>query len=267
MNETDRLRAAIRATEPDDRGRFDVDTIMRQGRRLRRRRRVVRGGAALLSVIVVAVGVAAVLRQPDPFERSAQPAATSSTATTVTEPTVGAATPPPARPPIGTVLSTGIRYGGDERVFYFVAVDVPRAPEVTIGLVAGRRSVTGALTVDYLVNDVEGSDRRPGFHELGYEPSAQLLPDDPVPTFGYFVGPATRIIGSVGGQRMDAELARWSEDADVVVFWFHPQVLRPGQRLDGILAWDAPGAGGGCGPPAPASVARIEPSRICITRK
>ncbi|WP_327038350.1 hypothetical protein [Micromonospora maris] len=242
MNETDRLRAAIRATEPDGRGRFDVDTIMRQGRRLRRRRRVVRGGAALLSVVVVAVGVAAaVLRQPDPSERGAPPATTSSTAAKVTEPTVGAATPPPAPPPIGTVLSTGIRYGGDERVFYFVEVDVPRAPEVTIGLVAGRRSATGALNVDYLINDVEGSDRRPGFHEIGYEPSAQLLPDDPVPTFGYFVGPATRIIGSVGGQRLKAELATWSEDDDVVVFWFHPQVLRPGQRLDGILAWDAQG--------------------------
>ncbi|MGV9804650.1 hypothetical protein, partial [Micromonospora chersina] len=148
-------------------------------------------------------------------------------------------TEPPARP-VGAVVGSGIRYGADERVFYVVSVDVPELPGVTIGLVAGRRSPTGELTTDYLVNDVEGTDRRPGFHQIGYD--QQRVPTDaPVPTFGYFVGPAARIVGTVDGRHVEARLARWSEDPRLVIFWFDPGVLTPGTPLDGIVARDARG--------------------------
>ncbi|TCB97148.1 hypothetical protein E0H26_12720 [Micromonospora zingiberis] len=238
MNETDRLRAAIRATEPEGWGQFDVEAIMREGRRLRYRRRAVAGAGVMLSVAVAAVGVLVVLRQPGPVEPGVPPVVTA----TATTPGAGSTvdpTGPPEKPALGEVLGTGIWYGGDERVFYFVPVEVPRAAGVTIGLVAGRRSPDGRLTADFLLNDFEGSDRRPGFHQIGYEPSAVVVPADPVPTFGYFVGPAARIVGSVGKRPVAAQLSRWSEDSDVVIFWFHPKSLPPGQRLDGILAWDA----------------------------
>ncbi|RIV39996.1 hypothetical protein [Micromonospora radicis] len=244
MNDTDRLRAALRASEPEGRGRFDVDTIMREGRRRRHRRRAVRGAVVVLSVAVVAAGVLAVLRRPVSIDPAAVPA--PQVTVTVGTPTAGppasaepTATEPPGKPPIGEVVATGLRYGADEMVFYFVPVSVPGAPEVTIGLVAGRRTPDGELVAEYLANDVEGSDRRPGFHQIGYEPSTEPLPADPVPTFGYFVGPAVRIVGRVGKVSVPAKLARWSEDPDVVIFWFPPQSLSPGQRLDGILAWDA----------------------------
>ncbi|MEV2237166.1 hypothetical protein [Micromonospora sp. NPDC049891] len=241
MNEVERLRAAMRATEPDRWESLDLDAVMRQGRSLRRRRRAAAGGAAVLSVTLVVVGVTAGVRFVSPPGQLPPPAPA-----VTAPPTSAPVTSPPAhdtesRTPIGEVVSSGIRYGTEERVFYLVPVDLPAVPEVTIGLVAGRRLADGTLIADYLVNDVEGSDRRPGFHEIGYESSPAAPTYAPVPTFGYFVGPADRIIGTVDGRRVTARLARWSVDTDVVIFWFDPQTVKPGRRLDGIVARDVRG--------------------------
>ncbi|WP_240944465.1 hypothetical protein [Micromonospora thermarum] len=62
-----------------------------------------------------------------------------------------------------------------------------------------------------------------------------------MPTFGYFVGPAKRIVGTVDGRQATARLAQWSRDPQVVIFWFDPQQLAPGTPLDGIVAHDARG--------------------------
>lgn len=256
MNETERLREAMRATEQAQRHQFDVELIMRKGRRLRYRRRAAQGGMLLASAAIV-VGFALGLRPGGPpVEPAAEPTATANRPAVDTPRPSALDTPPPtlavpptpvAPPtsavpqPVGEPVTTGIRYGDDERVFYFVAVDLPHAPDVTIGLVAGRRSPDGALIADHLLNDVEGDDRRPGFHEIGYEPSEQMPPATAVPTFGYFVGPAARIDGVVDGHHVAARLAYWSLDPDVVIFWFDPQALTPGQRLDGVVAYDAQG--------------------------
>ncbi|MGV9982220.1 hypothetical protein ACWDUH_31635 [Micromonospora wenchangensis] len=106
---------------------------------------------------------------------------------------------------------------------------------------AGRRTPAGELTNDIVINDVQGSDRRPGFHEIGYDDTTPSDDRPPVPTFGYFVGPATRIVGTAGGRQVDARLARWSTDPELVVFWFDPVDLTPGVRLDGIVARDRSG--------------------------
>jgi hypothetical protein len=244
MNETGRLREAMRATEQAQRHQFDVELIMRKGRRLRYRRRAAQGGMLLASAAVV-VGFALGLRPGGPpVEPGAEPTVAAITPTVETPLPSALDTPPPTPPapqPIGEPVTTGIRYGDDERVFYFIAVDLPHAPEVTIGLVAGRRGPGGALAADHLLNDVEGDDRRPGFHEIGYEPSPQTLPATPVPTFGYFVGPAAKIVGTVDGYEIIAQQTLWSEEPEVVIFWFDPQALTPGQRLDGIVAYDAQG--------------------------
>ncbi|WP_326551924.1 hypothetical protein [Micromonospora sp. NBC_01813] len=232
----------MRATEKTGPDRFDVDLIMRKGRRLRHRRWAVRSGVAALSVAAVVGLTIGLLPGREPFDQGTQP----EPAATATAPTPDVETPqhPPTAapvPPIGDVVTTGIRYGDDERVFYFVAVELPEAPEVTIGLAAARRALDGSLTVDFLLNDFAGSDRSPGFHQIGYEPSDELLPAVSMPTFGYFVGPATRIVGTIGDSQVTARLAPWSDDPAVVVFWFDPQSLTPGQRLDGIAAYDAQG--------------------------
>ncbi|MBO4164968.1 MULTISPECIES: hypothetical protein [Micromonospora] len=247
MTELEQLRRAMRATErpyPED---LDLTVIMRDGRRLRRRRRLAGAGAAALVTVLVAGGVGLGVRWTRPPAPDRPPARVA-TVPDATPPATSPPTPgptrwrPPSPQPIGEVVDTGIRYGVDQRVFYLVAVDVPEEPRVRVGLMAGRRSPAGGLTNDMVINDVQGSDRRPGFHEIGYDEATP--PDDdrpPVPTFGYFVGPATRIVGTVRGRQVDARLARWSTDPELVIFWFDPVDLTPGVRLDGIVARDAAG--------------------------
>ncbi|MEV4847249.1 hypothetical protein AB0K20_29010 [Micromonospora matsumotoense] len=243
MNELDQLRRAMRATERPYHDDLDLTVIMRDGRRLRRRRRLAGAGAAALVSVLLVGGIGLGVRWTRPSTPDQPPGSA------VTGPAAPpSATPPPTRlitpPPrefLGAVVGTGIRYGTDERVFYVVAVDLPEAPGVTIGLMAGRRTPAGELIDDIVINDVRGADRRPGFHEIGYDEATLSDARPPVPTFGYFVGPATRIVGTAGGRQVEARLARWSTDPDLVVFWFDPVDLAPGVRLDGIVARGAEG--------------------------
>ncbi|WP_433319009.1 hypothetical protein ACQP0U_13365 [Micromonospora sp. CA-269861] len=249
MSELERLRHAMRATERPD-AVLDLAAVMREGRRLRTRRRVAGAGAATLAtglaavVVVVAVGASGP-GDPAPTERP-PPVAVAPPSVGVSPmpekwpdptppPTVARDEPPPK--PMGQIVDSGVRHGTERRVYYFVPVSVPGAPKVSIGLAAGRQAADGSLTTDILVNDVDGSDRRAGFHQIGYDEGSAA----PVPTFGYFVGPAERITGTVDGRQVDARLVRWSADKQVMIFWFDPAQLEPGERLDGIIARDGSG--------------------------
>ncbi|MEU1683268.1 hypothetical protein ABZ422_29820 [Micromonospora zamorensis] len=249
MSDLERLRQAMRDTERPATS-LDLAAVMREGRRLRIRRRVAGAGAATLAaglaavVVVVAVGAwpggPQTPERPPPVVVAPPPAGASPTASAWLEPTprptVARDVPPPK--PLGQVIDSDVRHGADQRVYYFVGVSVPSEPRVSIGLAAGRRAPDGMLTTDILVNDVDGADRSPGFHQIGYDERSSTVP---VPTFGYFVGPAQRIVGTAGARQIDARLARWSEDKQVLIFWFDPAELAPGQRLDGIIARDANG--------------------------
>ncbi|MCO1594369.1 hypothetical protein M8C17_04245 [Micromonospora sp. RHAY321] len=253
MSELDRLRHAMRVTERGG-APLDLDAVMREGRRLRTRRRVAGAGAAVLTAGLAAVVVVAAVGPggPSTVERPPPVAAvpTSPVPTAPTPPAGGTpttlGTPRPTLPPeaertaspLGQVIDSGIRHGVDQRVYYMVRVSVPGEPRVTIGLAAGRRAPDGTLTTDVLVNDVDGADRSPGFHQVGYDEGGSAAP---VPAFGYFVGPAQRITGTVDGRQVTARLARWSDDKQVVIFWFDPADLTPGDRLDGIIARDGDG--------------------------
>ncbi|MGC4749837.1 hypothetical protein ACLQ28_29885 [Micromonospora sp. DT201] len=249
MSELDRLRHAMRATERPD-AVLDLATVMREGRRLRTRRRVAGAGAATLAaglaavVVVVAVGARpddpSADERPPPVAVATPPTGVSPMVPTTLGPTLPPGTDPDARPPkpLGQVIDSGVRHGTDQRVYFVVGVSVPGHPKVSVGLVAGRRALDGTLTTDLLINDVGGVDRSPGFHQIGYDVRSSAAP---VPTFGYFVGPAQRIIGTVDGRQVDARLARWSVDKQVVIFWFDPAKLTPGERLDGIIARDSSG--------------------------
>ncbi|GAB3796217.1 hypothetical protein GCM10027605_03730 [Micromonospora zhanjiangensis] len=238
----------MRATEHTDRPGLDLDAIMHEGGRLRRRRRLAGTGAVALSVVLVVVGIAVGVRQfrpaPAPVAGpTVSPAAPTSGAPAAT-PTVTETTDKnrdeTGRQPVGEVVTSGLRRAGEERVFYFVPVHLPDLPDVRIGLVAGRRTADGGLVSDFLANDVEGSDRRPGFHAIGNERTGQR-DGPPLPIFGYFVGPAKRITATAGERRVDARVARWSADPQVLIFWFDPEELAPGVRLDGIIARDSQG--------------------------
>ncbi|MEO3770363.1 hypothetical protein [Micromonospora sp. B9E7] len=249
MSELEQLRHAMRATERPDTV-LDLAAVMRDGRRLRTRRRVAGAGAATLAaglaavVVVVAVdarsGGPPTPDRPPPVAIAPSPVGVSPTLARSLEPTPPPPTADdvPSPKPLGQVIDSEVRHGVDQRVYYVVRVSVPGEPKVTIGLAAGRRLPDGMLTTDILVNDVQGADRSPGFHQIGYDESSSTAP---VPTFGYFVGPAHRITGTVDGRQVDARLARWSVDKQVVIFWFEPTTLTPGERLDGIIARDAAG--------------------------
>lgn len=246
MNELDQFREAMRATERPYHDDLDLTVIMRDGRRLRRRRRLASAGAAVLvgGLLAGGIGIGVRWSGPPTPDRPPVPAATVPAPTgrpTDTLPPTPAPTRWQPRQPLGDVVDSGIRYGSEQRVFYVVAVDLPKVPRVQIGLMAGRRTSGGELTDDILVNDVQGSDRGPGFHQIGYDDSTPSQDRPPVPTFGYFVGPAHRIVGTVDGRQVDARLARWNTDPTVVIFWFSPADLAPGVRLDGIVARDAAG--------------------------
>ncbi|MEH1169065.1 hypothetical protein V6V47_27155 [Micromonospora sp. CPCC 205539] len=249
MSDLDRLRRAMRVTERPG-VTLDVASILHEGRRLRTRRRVAGAGATTLAVGLAAVVVVVVVNAgpddpgPPPVAGAATSPVTVAPAPSNSPwPTPPSTTPPPTTmagresPPklLGKIITSGVEYGADQRVFFFVRVTVPGEPRVTIGLAAGRRSPDGTLTSDYLINDVEGSDRGPGFHQIGYDQNTSAAP---VPTFGYFVGPASRIVGTVDGRKVAARLAPWSVDPQVVIFWFDPADLTPGDRLDGIVAYD-----------------------------
>ncbi|WP_410812564.1 hypothetical protein [Micromonospora sp. 067-2] len=249
MSESEQLRHAMRVTERPGVA-LDLVAVLRDGRRLRIRRRIAGAGAATLAAgLAVVVGVLVVGAGPDALPTVERP---PSIAAAPTPPAVVSPTPPiePSFPdsppptaerttppsPLGKVIDSGIRHGTDQRVFFLVPVSVPGQPRVTVGLAAGRRATDGTLTTDVLVNDVRGTDRSAGFHQIGYDEHGSAAP---VPTFGYFVGPAKRITGTVDGEQVDARLTRWSVDQQVVVFWFDPAKLTPGDRLDGIIARDS----------------------------
>ena len=181
MSELDRLRHAMRATERPD-AVLDLATVMREGRRLRTRRRVAGAGAATLAtglaavVVVVAVGASgpgdpAPTRAPTAGRRRSTVdrclAVGGEVAGPTPPPTVGRDEPPPK--PLGQIVDSGVRHGAERRVYYFVPVSVPGEHKVSIGLAAGRQAPDGSLTTDILVNDVEGSDRSAGFHQIGYD--------------------------------------------------------------------------------------------------
>ncbi|MET8369499.1 hypothetical protein ACPXB1_14340 [Micromonospora sp. DT68] len=243
MSEFDRLRHAMRVTERPGVA-LDLTAVLREGRRLRTRRRL--AGAATLAAgltavaAVVAVGIRPgdppSVERPPPVAVAPPPVAASPTTPDSPEPTTPTTMARDIPKPLGHVVDSGIRHGVEQRVFYVVQVRVPGQPGVSIGLAAGRRAPDGRLTTDILVNDVEGADRGPGFHQIGYDERGAGAA---VPTFGYFVGPAQQITGTVNGRQVSARLARWSADKQVVIFWFDPADLAPGDRLDGIVARDA----------------------------
>ena len=133
-------------------------------------------------------------------------------------------------PVLGDVIPSGF---GDV-VFYGVPVQIPQLPETTFGIMAGARDAAGGLTNLVATNETSGSDKAPGFHAVagGMEVSGHE-----VPTFGYYYGPAARITGRIWGTTGVAHQARWSEDPNVVVFWFDPGVADP----ENLQAFDAAG--------------------------
>jgi hypothetical protein len=245
VNNLDDLRDAMHTTPGFEPKPLDLDHVLAAGGRLRRRRRAVAGGAAGLAVLVLLVGGAQLARPdesaPTGLPAAAPPAAAPSAAVPpAADPS--AAVPPAQEPedsaPLGDVVGTGMRVGGDEQVVWMRAVHEPVLPDITVGMVLGRRTAAGALTVDVVTNETEGSDRAPGFHGLEM---AMVVNDRPTPAFGYYVGAAAKITVVADGRKIEARQATWSEDPSVKLFWFPLKQVKPASKVGKAMAYDKNG--------------------------
>jgi hypothetical protein len=116
-------------------------------------------------------------------------------------------------PALGKVVKTGI----GKWVLYGVAIHEKSLPKISFGVMAGTQSADGKLNGQVETNETTGSAKSAGFH--GVEGSMGLDAGKS-PTFGYYVGPVTKITGVVGGKTVTAGEAAWSEDSSVHFFWF-----------------------------------------------
>jgi hypothetical protein len=233
MNDLDDFRAALRQLPDEPFAEPDLARIVADGTRIRRRRRVLTGtaGIAAAAAVVLVVVFAVQLRQPAPAPVAQPPSPQPALSTTAASPA------PPAEKPIGEVVGTGIRTRAGELVFYARAIDLPELPGVRFGLVAGFRTGTSLQSV-LATNEFRGSDRSFGFHATD---GGENLDGEVIPVFGYFAGPAAKITTTVHGATVEAKLAKWTADPNVVIFWFTPEQVPDSASLTPLVAYDANG--------------------------
>ncbi|MBX6724202.1 MAG: hypothetical protein IRY92_13370, partial [Dactylosporangium sp.] len=211
MTDLDTLRSALHAPPRDVLGTLDIEQVMSAGRRLRRRRQLL--AASTVATATTAVfAVAAMALNTAPAQESGLPTASAEQAA------AAAHNSDPSYTPSGEVIPTGMRVDGKDLVFF-----VTHLPETgTIGIVGALRDQFGTLTAKVITNEPRGvDDRSPGFHAAwtGHREISHL-------TYGYYVGPASKITAKFGGRTVEARQATWSEDPQVVIFWF--DLVEPG---------------------------------------
>ncbi|MDT7805192.1 MAG: hypothetical protein QOI78_8625 [Actinomycetota bacterium] len=236
MNDLDDFRAALRQPPSEPFAEPDLTRIMADGTRIRRRRRVLTttGGLAAAVVVVLVVVFAVQWRQPSAAPVAQPPAPPSPTSSV---PPPATAEQPPIKP-LGGVVGTGITTAAGEIVIYAKTVDEPQIlPGIHFGLVAGFRSGENLEPV-LTTNEFRGSDRSFGFHATD---GGEVLRDQVIPVFGYFAGQATRITTTVHGKTVQANLATWTEDPGVVIFWFNPADVPDSASLTPLIAYDKNG--------------------------
>jgi len=198
-------------------------------------------GAPVACAAVVIVGTVTANAAMSPRNAAAPAAelqfgapAAASSAPAQSTPSRSSAADPSTPQPLGDVIETGIAAKTGKWVFFAEAVDEKAIPQTHFGIMAGRLLPGGELTSDVMANETEGSDRAPGFHAVE---GSMGLDAGKSPTFGYYVGSATKITAKAGGKTVTAKQAAWSEDPSVVVFWFAPSVSGVGAPT----AYDAAG--------------------------
>jgi hypothetical protein len=245
MNELDDLRHALHAP-PDFAPRaLDLDAIVARGGRLRARRRGAASAAAALTVVAVLVGGGVWVNH----DRAAGPAPIAPAdpgPAAQPRPTDGATAQPDPAPtsfqqddqPLGTIVKTGMSSGGRAYVLYAVPVNLAGLPKVHFGVMLGLQATGSAPEAKVVINETTGSDRSPGFHT---GEAAMNIDGADTPAFGYFVGPAARITASVHGKLLSAHLAAWSEDPQVIFYWFDLKDFAPGAPAADLTALDRTG--------------------------
>jgi hypothetical protein len=253
MTDLDTFRQALQAPGVPHRGApdpaaLDIDKIMARGRRIRRRRRLAAcGGSVCLAagLISAVTGISHLGRQdPSPAQapaasvRSPVPSPVPSSVPARPSPVPSASPVPPV--PAGRVIPAGIRDQAGELVFFVVRIHLGQLPGTGFGIMAGHRAASGTLTGDVETNETTGSATAPGFHAVE-SPIETGAPGTAIPEFGYYAGPAATITASVNGKPVQASIARWNLNPQIVIFWF-PATARPSATAPyGLTAYDASG--------------------------
>ena len=251
MNDLEDLKDAMHSTPDFEPRPLDLDAVMAQGGRLRRRRQIAVGATSGVAVLALLVGGAQLARLGGGGNGDAPAAAPFVAAAPSAAPSLSPSTVPAdheSAEPLGEVIETGLRTPGGEQVLWFTPVSDQQIPDTSFGLMMGRRTADGSLTGDVIINETEGSDRKPGFHS----------PEGPMnvngvdtPAFGYYAGAdAVKITVTADGHKVQAKTAVWSEDPSIVAFWFDPAKVKPDATLTKLTAYDRsgrtlPGAGTG----------------------
>jgi hypothetical protein len=199
MTDLDTFRAVLQG--PDDGRPPAVDNIMSAGRKLRRKRRLATAGLAVAAV-VAATGSAVALwpAQAPPHNQAA------------------------AWPPVsysadgswGRPVHTGIREKNAEIVVTAFHNTNPAYPKITFGVRACAATNDELGTCTNTFDDVP-PDNSPGFHSMELPTNLEGVN---FPMYGYYVGPAATITVKSRGKVVTARTETWSENPDVVLFWF-----------------------------------------------
>ncbi|GAB2608177.1 hypothetical protein Aab01nite_61400 [Paractinoplanes abujensis] len=232
MTQLEELKDAMHSPPGFEPVPVDLQQVMTAGGRLRRRRRVVVGGASALTVAALLIGghQMAGLGGSIPVAGPSipVPSALNSSAPGV----------------LGTVVETGRQAEGRRWILYVETAD-PNNLDETLTLILGR---TKTGTIDDFTAEVVGRDQgagrmAPGFHAVQ---AGRLVNGRTTPTFGYYVGDATRITArdESTGRTVEAKRVPWSgfEPPDKAqIFWFDfTQGQRPAVLTD-LRAYDADG--------------------------
>jgi hypothetical protein len=239
MTDLETFHALLAETPPELRTP-EIDGVMRAGARIRRRRRLFTTtaiAAGVAAVLTVTAGTTVYLDRPRAPGVSAGAPIGAASPGALTQGVPGAGDPRDKAAFATTVVATGIRQAGAEVVLYLAPVQNV-FPNVHFGVLAGVRSGDGHVTRILFGNEVNGTDRAPGFHAV----QAPLDIDGyMIPEFGYYAGPAVRIAGEVGGRPVTAHQAEVvfrgaGVAVTMIIFWFDP-----GQVITNLTAYDANG--------------------------
>jgi hypothetical protein len=194
------FRAALRG--PDDGRPPALDDILHAGRKLRRRRRLgtVSIAAAALAAATGATFAVQHAQTPSPIRAAAWPTVS-----------------PGADGSWGQPVDTGIEQNNREIVVTAFYNNNPAYPTIKFGVRSCAATPAGRLAPCTNTFDDVAPDNSPGFHAIELPTNVNGIN---FPMYGYYVGPATTITVKSRGKVVTAKTATWSEDANVVFFWF-----------------------------------------------
>jgi hypothetical protein len=241
MTDIETLRSALREPPAEEFAAPDIAGIMAKGKRIRRCRRLATGagGVAAAAVTVLVIVGAVALREPRPQQPQSLPPAASAPVTSGPVASGPTTTEPPAAAPLGNVIPLGtVGRDGKELVLYAYPLDEPVLPDIRFGLRVASRNADGTYDGLLATNEFKGSDRSFGFHATD---GGELIEETFIPVFGYFAGPAASITSTVRGKTVTAKTTVWSEDPNVVFFWFDQADVPSSDVLTPLIAYDAKG--------------------------